>query len=135
MPIFFITTSVIVLIAFMAISEMNREAVVRSNEVSVQQAAATIDNALRAIDFYIIKEIQSSPEISNFFDRSQRDNTYKSVFEPSEFIRDLGQNESLIDSIYFYRADDGMILTLKGMFTIDDFGDKAFIEDMLARPG
>ncbi|WP_168123240.1 hypothetical protein [Paenibacillus sp. HB172176] len=107
----------------------------RSNEVSVQQAAATIDNALRAIDFYIIKEIQSSPEISNFFDRSQRDNTYKSVFEPSEFIRDLGQNESLIDSIYFYRADDGMILTLKGMFTIDDFGDKAFIEDMLARPG
>lgn len=127
MPIFFITTSIIILIGFMAVNEMNRKAALKSNEISARQAVTTIDNALRSIDHLLIKDIQYSEDIFQFFDIIHRNNTYLSILEPSEFINNMNINETLIDSIYLFRRADQTVLSLKGVFTVDQFGDKDFI--------
>ncbi|WP_168120449.1 helix-turn-helix domain-containing protein [Paenibacillus sp. HB172176] len=131
LPIFFMTTSILILLAFLAMNQMNRSAITKSNEISARQTAAMFDNTLHAIDRLMLKEIEHSEAIARFFDISYRSDSYLSVFGASEMISSMIANESIIDSIYFYRNADRAVLTPKGVLKFDQFGDNPFVSQVL----
>ncbi|MCU6712031.1 helix-turn-helix domain-containing protein [Paenibacillus sp. J5C_2022] len=131
LPIFFMTTTMIILLAFLAMNEMNRNAIIKSNEISARQTAAIIDNTLHAIERSLMKEIEHSEEISRFFDPAYRSDTYLSIFGATQIIDNMIASESIIDSIYFYRNADRVALTTKGVLPYEQFGDNGFLAQVL----
>jgi len=89
---------------------------------------------LKTIDEYVIKELQTNKRIDQFFDNKFEGNPYYSAYEVTELIRGMMNYNKFIDSVYFYRVSDQMVISPNTMITTDRFGDKVFIEEMMKSP-
>lgn len=132
LPIFFVITSLLLLIAILSVSELSRKATEQANAASAAHAMALLDNSLKAVDDVILKEIQSNAALGQFFYPPAGGNSFYSVYEPSSLLRTLitGVQSIRIDSIYLYRIADGTVLTANTILPLDTFGDRAFVESV-----
>lgn len=134
LPIFTVITLVLLTITALSVSEMSRKASENANNVSVAHAMSFLDSALKSIDDMMLKEIQASNVLKQYYYPSADANSYHSVYEPSVLLRNLTSviQTIRIDSIYLYRAADQTVLTANSLLTLDTFGDREFVEGVLA---
>lgn len=134
LPVFFMITSVLILLIFLSISQLSRKEAKKANETYALHVMQSVDYALKTIDEYVIKELQTDKRIDQFFDNKFVGNPYYSTYEVTELIRGMINYNKFIDSVYFYRVSDQMVISPNTMVTADRFGDEMFIKEMMKSP-
>ncbi|TLS52782.1 helix-turn-helix domain-containing protein [Paenibacillus antri] len=131
-PIFIIVSLVLIIIFLLGAAEMTRKETVRANEVFSGQATQSLEYSLRAINEMMNREIISNG-FTPFFTKSG--NPYIAANEVSRKLNEIKLSNPLIDSLYLYRHQDGVVLGHQSMQTADQFADRAFLTQMLEQPG
>ncbi|WP_262683157.1 helix-turn-helix domain-containing protein [Paenibacillus baimaensis] len=131
LPVFFIATSIIVIISFVGVRLTIGNEAKRVNEVATTQMLKNIDDALRSIDHLILKEILNNVAFDKFFDLSKETDKYLDSLEMSDRIRNIIHATPLIDSLYLYRFRDQIVLTRDERIAIEQFQDKDFLAKLL----
>ncbi|WP_146767077.1 helix-turn-helix domain-containing protein [Paenibacillus sp. YN15] len=127
LPIYFLVTSVIILLAFLMISNMAKREAVDANRIYTEQQMQALDKSLREIDDMLVKDLQYDAVITRFYKGGQP-SSYLDGYETSKKLSQLTATSSLIDSIYLYRFEDSMIMSPNMMIPVDKFGDRAFAD-------
>ncbi|NOU90209.1 helix-turn-helix domain-containing protein [Paenibacillus sp. LMG 31460] len=134
LPVFFMITSVLIVLIILSISQLSKKEAENANKTYALHIMQSVDYALKTIDEYVIKELQTNTRIDQFFDNKFEGNPYYSAYEVTELIRGMMNYNNFIDSVYFYRVSDQMVISPNTMITADRFGDKGFIEEMRKNP-
>ncbi|CAM4349345.1 helix-turn-helix domain-containing protein [Paenibacillus endophyticus] len=125
LPIFFIVTMILFVVFFQTLNEQNRREAIKANDFLAQQVILFTDNSLKAIDYQVVREILTNPDISHFFSRDSMD--VAANIKALKVMDELKFNYPIIDSIYFMRFKDEFIFGDVPR-TYEDFQDKSFIE-------
>ncbi|SDD64019.1 Helix-turn-helix domain-containing protein [Paenibacillus sp. UNCCL117] len=130
-PIFIFVPAILLVIFMLGSAELSKKETARANEVFSRQALQSLDFSLRAINEMMNREI-----ISNEFDLflSGGGNPYISANEVTLRLTQLKLSNPLIDSLYLYRASDGVVLSHQSMQPLEQFFDKTYIEQALKEP-
>lgn len=131
LPIYFLVTSVIILLAFMMISNMAKREAVEANRIYTEQQMEALDKSFREIDDMLIKDLQYDAVITRFYKGGQA-SSYLDGYETSKKLSQLMASSALIDSIYLYRFEDSMIMSPNMMIPVDKFGDREFADSFRA---
>jgi two-component system response regulator YesN len=130
LPIFLAIVSVLIFIFFFAISEIAKKRVQEANDVLARQIMQNIDYSLQTIEQMTIKEVTNDESVKSFMMMNSSDNVYWLNRELSLRLAEIMGNYPLIDSIYVYRAADRTLLSPAAFMSVNQAGDKLFIEDM-----
>lgn len=132
-PVFLIITLTMILIGFLALNDLSKKEAVKANEVLVQNMIHFIDLNLRTIDQLMVKELQTDDSLKAFYNMDTEMLFPELIaYETSKKMKEIKVNSPLIDSIYYYRNSDGIILSENRMIHIDEFGDAEFVHKYLA---
>lgn len=131
LPVFFMITSVLIVLIILSISQLSKKEAENANKTYALHIMQSVDYTLKTIDEYVIKELQTNQRIDQFFDNKLEGNPYYSAYEVTELIRGMMNYNKFIDSVYFYRDSDHMVISPNTMIAADRFGDKAFIDEMI----
>ncbi|BFT72836.1 helix-turn-helix domain-containing protein [Paenibacillus sp. P36] len=134
LPVFFMITSVLIVLIILSISHLSKREAENANQTYALHIMQSVDYTLKTIDEYVIKELQTNQRIDQFFDNKLEGNPYYSAYEVTELIRGMMNYNKFIDSVYFYRASDQIVISPNTMIAADRFGDKAFIDEMIKSP-
>ena len=66
LPVFFIVTTILFIIFFQVFNEQNRKEALKANEFLASQVMQYLDNSLRSIDFKVLREILTNPNLKNY---------------------------------------------------------------------
>lgn len=127
LPVFFIITLSLLLMTFLTLTEMSKQASVEANNALSHNISKLIDSKLADIDSLMIYEIQNNEKIKQFFSDNPKENRHYADIQASAAIKELLQNNPTIDSIYLYRAPDQTILSPSTLSRLNDFADSQFI--------
>lgn len=131
LPILFLTISILISIFVTIINELNVRNAIQANKVTTEYISNMIDNSLKTIDADARKVIQTNAELQAFLDTpSDRLLSYAA----SNILSEMMVQHNFIDSIYFYRAKDKMVLDQSTIRSIQDFPDRDYIHEMLQQP-
>lgn len=102
LPVFFIVTTILFFIFFQVFNEQNRREALKANEFLASQVTQYLDNSLRSIDFKVLREILTNPNLKNYFSVSGSDDVYAGI-QAVQVLDELKIEYPLIDSIYLVR--------------------------------
>ncbi|KRE32538.1 hypothetical protein ASG81_23680 [Paenibacillus sp. Soil522] len=125
LPVFFIVTMILFVVFFQTLNEQNRREAIKANDFLAQQVILFTDNSLKAIDYQVVREILTNPDISRFFSRDGMD--VAANIQALKVMDELKFNYPIIDSIYFVRFKDGYIFGDVPRSS-EDFQDQSFIQ-------
>lgn len=132
LPVFFVISLSLLLIAYLTISEMSKNSALKANEVLSHHAMQAIDNALNGLDEYLVQQIVDNEFLKDFYKSSDLQAREYRDYQTASVLRQMMENNRLIDSIYLYRTEDNMILTPSTFVKLDLFGDKQFVGQNLS---
>ncbi|MDF2959593.1 MAG: hypothetical protein K0S39_1328, partial [Paenibacillus sp.] len=125
LPAFFLLTSVLFLICFLAISENIKKTTIKSTQVFSEQVNQVIENFLLPIDRMITKEILIDDTFRQFF-IDQKRGSYE-IYQIVQKLRKLSLNFEEIDSIYVVRQSDKLVIGEHMFIDLINFYDRDFI--------
>ncbi|RED58204.1 helix-turn-helix domain-containing protein [Cohnella phaseoli] len=127
LPVFFIISLSLLLMTYLTLSEMSKKASVKASQALSQNIVKLIDNRLEAIDSLLFYEIQNNDRLKQFFSDNSREHRKYTDIQAVSTLKELLQNNPVIDSIYLYRAPDQTVLTTSTLTLLDQFPDKQYI--------
>ncbi|WP_163538191.1 helix-turn-helix domain-containing protein [Gracilibacillus sp. YIM 98692] len=131
LPIFVII-SIFLLISFFYILVIKTEnETAEANRTLNEQVLNIIDNTLKEIDYLATKEILYSEEIHSFLreDKLYTDkNATYTNYRTITYLKELQSSESLIDSIYIVRLNDGILASPNSITSVESYNDSSFIK-------
>jgi two-component system response regulator YesN len=129
LPIFFLITSFLFFIFFQELSSQLKRDAVKANQVLNLMAMDKVENALESVEYAIVNFSLNNKILSEFFRETNKKNLYLNL-EMLKEITVLKRQNPLIDSIYLVRNHDKIVLTEKYMFSLNEFSDYAYIEEV-----
>lgn len=133
LPVFFIVTTILFIIFFQLFNEQNRREALKANEFLASQVMQYLDNSLRSIDFKVLREILTNPDLKNYYTAAESNDVYAGM-QVLEVIDELKINFPLIDSIYLVRYNDNIVFSNGKAVPIEEFPDAPFIEASRSNP-
>ncbi|MEI7025390.1 helix-turn-helix domain-containing protein [Paenibacillus sp. y28] len=127
-PVLLITVSVIIFIFVSMMSEVSIKETEKANRIFSSYVIHSMETSLKGIERMVLDAIVSDEAFYSFFVRNQQSESGLIYYEISKEIRKMMNDNPLIQSIYLYRAEDGLVLTTNMMEKLDNFPDKAFVE-------
>jgi two-component system response regulator YesN len=127
LPIFFIISSTLIFFIFLSTSQIIKGEVNKADGIYLQHAVQSIDYALENINQQMIKEVLMNNNMKNFASLPQNENPSLINYQLANDLRELTLLNPLIDSVYFYRIIDQVILTTNQLISIDKFNDREFL--------
>jgi two-component system, response regulator YesN len=124
LPILFVTVSMLVFIFISIINEINVRNTIRANQLTAAFIVNMVDSSLKGISFDAQKMVQTNGEVQQFLDGPP---SRAREFDVSNLLSSLMVRYGLIDSIYLYRAKDGMVLDQSAIRPIDQYPDRGYI--------
>ncbi|NQX60773.1 helix-turn-helix domain-containing protein [Paenibacillus qinlingensis] len=129
-PIFFILTSILILLTFLLLTGLTKRETVNVNQQFTRHVIQLIDHSLKEIDQALIKDIESDTKLKAFFENDPS-LSYFNHYEISRKVRDMISTNGFIDSIYIFRNMDQMIMSKNTFISLDKFGDRDFVSQRL----
>lgn len=126
-PIFFVLTSVLILLTFILLSQASRTETKNANRIYVRHVIQLIDHTLKEIDGMLIQEISTDEKLQDFFRGTGADLSHFDLYEVSQEITRMTTFNRFMDSVYLYRHTDGMVLSPNMYVPVETFGDRDFI--------
>jgi len=124
LPIFFIITSILFLLFFLAFSQYIKTSTIKANQSINIQVTQSIENLLKPIDKLIIKEIMMNENINEFF--TELNSSYN-IYQTYRTLNNIISTYPIVDSMYLFRQSDQMVLTNNMYSNTDQFVDRDFI--------
>lgn len=131
LPVFFIVITILFILFFQTLNELTRREAMKANDFLAQQVVRLTDNALRSIEYRVVREILANEDVQRFFSRTSMD--VLANIRAQAVMDDLKFNYPVIDSIYFVRFSDGFIFG-DAPRSAEEFGDAPFIRAYAAAP-
>lgn len=128
LPVFFVVTSILFFLFIQAFNEQNRREAMKANEFLASQVVQYLDNSLRSIDYKVLREILTNPELKDYFGPAGVHPVYSAI-QAVNVIDEIKIEYPLIHSMYLVRYLDETVLSNGKALPIDTFPDAAFIED------
>lgn len=116
-------------IGMIQLSELSQQNAVKSSRVYAQNVQNNVDMSLRSIELMMIETISRNTKLTFF---AGMESSPEFIVDLSQLLQSMLNTNSLIDSIYVYRAADGTVVTDMTKLTLDQFADRAFIEAGMA---
>lgn len=132
LPVFFIVTTILFVIFFQVFNEQNRKEALKANEFLASQVMQYLDNSLRSIDFKVLREILTNPDLKNYYQSSSVRDDVIAGMKAVQVIDDLKIDFPLIDSIYLVKHGVDTVFSNGKVVAAEDFPDAAFIEESRA---
>ncbi|WP_179037057.1 helix-turn-helix domain-containing protein [Paenibacillus sp. URB8-2] len=135
-PIFLLTITLIVLIGMVTVSDISRRETERANEIFARYISEMIVGSLDEVEQAFLKEFTLNDEMMDFLDGSKPNSQQEDIqlYEVASSLRSLQNDYSLIQSIYLYRASDGLVIMSDGKSELDPFYDRDFLKRQLSGP-
>lgn len=128
LPVFFIVTTILFIIFFQVFNEQNRREALKANEFLASQVTQYLDNSLRSIDFKVLRDILTNPNLKNYYSVTGSEDVYAGI-QAVQVIDELKIEYPLINSIYLVRYNDDTVFSNGKAVPIEEFPDAAFIND------
>lgn len=132
-PIFFVVFSVMIFALFSVINKSAQDQVQETQKAVMTQAIRTMDVNLRAVERTALKEMLNDGGLKSFFDAQDNKSMYD-YFVLSQNLYALSQTLPFANSIYLYNESNRKVMTLNGLYAIDEFTDKAFLTERYGGP-
>lgn len=129
-PIFLITVTILIFIAFLFVNEISRAETKKADRITNNYLVESLQRTLKEIEMGVLKEVESNPGYKEYFNREVGDTA--SMYAVAASLRKLSDNPDFIKSIYLYRQKDQSILTQNGLNDLQTFADKAWVEKVLS---
>ncbi|WP_036667957.1 helix-turn-helix domain-containing protein [Paenibacillus sp. HW567] len=126
-PVFLLVVSVLIVLAFIIVTELSRSETQKANYISTSYIVDTVERSLSDVQMSVIQEIESNYFYNDFFDQSGSAYPANSSYEIVQSMNNLAERFSLIDSIYLYRNKDAKILSQSGYVDLEFFHEADFI--------
>ncbi|MDQ0890710.1 two-component system response regulator YesN [Paenibacillus sp. V4I9] len=135
-PLFLLTISIMVLLGLFVVSDISRKETKKANSISAAYVSDTMSRSLAEVQNALLKELATNDHIKEFVEHEKQKPRDEGLllFYISESLNDLVLNNHLIQSIYMYRADDGLILKENQKDSLDTFPDREFVKSMWTNP-
>lgn len=127
LPLVLISVSAVVFISFIVVTDMMTREAEKADTVSAKRVVGTVEGAAREIESTVLNELAVNRPIHDFMNNASDENMRLTQYELSKDLNKLAESYSAIQSIYVYRARDGMVLTLHEILSLSDFPDKEFV--------
>lgn len=126
-PIFFLTMTVLIFIAFVFINDISREETRKADRISSSYLVDSLDRTIRDIELSVTEAVQSEQSYKYYFN-SQNQVGKETVYSIAQSLRELTNSNPWIQSIYLYDKKNESVLTSSGSKDVDSFSDKAWID-------
>ncbi|MGG1519213.1 helix-turn-helix domain-containing protein [Paenibacillus oryzisoli] len=129
LPVLLLLVCLFAFIGIVQLSELSQKEATKSSRVYAQNLQNNIDTTLRSIELMMMETISRNAKLTYF---AGMESSPEFIIDLSRLLESMLNTNSWIDSVYIYRAGDGAIVTDKTKLIIDQFADRAFIEDNLS---
>lgn len=129
-PIFFLTMTILIFIAFVFINDISREETRKADRISSSYLATTLDRTIRDIELSLTEAVQSDQAYKLYFNNTNPFSS-ESVYTLAQSLRELTGSSSWIQSIYLYDKKNQRVLTVSGSRDVESFSDKAWIDQIV----
>ncbi|CAN7308231.1 helix-turn-helix domain-containing protein [Paenibacillus sp. LjRoot153] len=122
---------IVTIFSIMAFQFIRQEAQ-KANQLFNEHLSQMMDNSLSILDESLIHGIYSS-EVEQYMNPSINANPYIVSSNVSTLLRNLVGVNTLLHSVYIYKADDNTVISSSHKSTLDNFMDKDFVLEELAK--
>lgn len=128
LPVLLLIVCLFVIIGIIQLSELSKKEAAKSSRVYAQNLQNNIDMSLRSIELMMIETVSRNKNLTYF---AGMESSPEFIIDLSQLLESMLNTNSLIDSVYIYRAGDGMIVTNQTKLPFEQFADRSFIESNL----
>ncbi|CAH1202278.1 HTH-type transcriptional activator RhaR [Paenibacillus allorhizoplanae] len=129
LPVLILIGCLFVFIGIIQLSELSQRNAVKSSQIYAQNLQNNIDTSLRSIEIMMIEMISRNTKPTSF---ASMESSPEFIVDLSQLLQGMVSTNSLIDSIYIYRAGDGTIVTDQTKLTLEQSADGSFVEANLS---
>lgn len=130
-PIFLVTISILIFLSFLIVNELSRNETKKADMISTRYIVDTLERSLSDIELRLLGDIGSNKIYTRFLEADQGQLSTQFIYEAASELSRMLDQQDMIQSIYLYRTSDSQILTPRGMMGMEDFQDRAYIEQAL----
>ncbi|TLS53872.1 AraC family transcriptional regulator [Paenibacillus antri] len=130
LPVFFLVTSILFLILFLAFSENIKKTTTKSNEFFVMQINQSVNNILSPVEKMVVNEMLTNGTLNRSFEAE--DLQKYDIYEISKALKKLILNFPIIESAYIYYQGNRLVISDSVFTPLEQFSDQAFIEEQLS---
>ncbi|WP_145411037.1 helix-turn-helix domain-containing protein [Paenibacillus xylanexedens] len=130
-PIFFLTVTILIFIAFVFINDISRAETKKADRISSSYLADTLDHTIRDIELSLMETVQNDQAYRDYFNHRVGANS-ETVYAIAQSLRELTSSSSWIESIYLYDNMNKSVVTVSGPRDVESFSDKAWIEQTVS---
>ncbi|GIP42693.1 hypothetical protein J45TS6_11520 [Paenibacillus sp. J45TS6] len=127
LPLVLISISAVVFISFIIVTDLMTQEAKRADTLTAKRVVDTIEGAARDMESTVLRELAVNRPLYNFMNTSPNDNMRLIQYELSTDLNKLAESYPAIQSLYVYRSEDAMVLTLQEIMPLSEFSDKEFI--------
>ncbi|PKQ90337.1 AraC family transcriptional regulator [Paenibacillus sp. BGI2013] len=130
-PIFLLTISILIFLSFLIVNELSRNETQKADMISTRYIVDTLERSLSDIELRLLEDIGANKTYSRFLEAGQGQLSSQFIYDAASGLGRMLDQQDMIQSIYLYRMSDSQILTPRGMMRLEDFEDRAYIEQAL----
>ncbi|MGE6666799.1 helix-turn-helix domain-containing protein [Paenibacillus xylanexedens] len=130
-PIFLLTISILIFLSFLIVNELSRNETQKADMISTRYIVDTLERSLSDIELRLLEDIGANKTYSRFLEAGQGQLSSQFIYDAASGLGRMLDQQDMIQSIYLYRMSDYQILTPRGMMRLEDFEDRAYIEQAL----
>ncbi|WP_020617013.1 helix-turn-helix domain-containing protein [Paenibacillus daejeonensis] len=133
-PIFLITVTILIFLSFIIVTDISHKETVKADRITTEYTIDRLSRSLVDIEMNLLEVVQKNNRFQQFLSVSQTEQDVEIIYDVADSLRTLAAGETLIDSVYLYRAEDETVLTQDGLFPLAFYSDRAFILQALENP-
>ncbi|MEO2208195.1 helix-turn-helix domain-containing protein [Paenibacillus pabuli] len=130
-PIFFLTVTILIFIAFVFINDISREETRKADRISSSYLVDNLDRTIRDIELSVTEAVQSEQAYKLYFNNPGQASK-ETVYTIAQSLRELTNSSSWIQSIYLYDKKNDSALTSSGAREIEGFADQNWIDQIMS---
>ncbi|THF73002.1 helix-turn-helix domain-containing protein [Cohnella fermenti] len=125
LPVFILFVCLFMFIGIIQLNSLSRQDAVKSSRAFAENLQNNLDMSLRSIEMMMIGTITRNSTLTSF---AGMESSPEFIIDLSQLLQSMVSTNSLIDSIYVYRAGDGTIVSDQTKLSVDQFADRAYAE-------
>lgn len=132
-PTLYLTIAIVVFIAIFVVGEISMKEAERTNKYSTEFIANTLETSLMSVERRMLEELRFGDVLFNFFDVKRGNDDRFINYEANKKMRQFVTEFPIIHSMYLYRIEDDMVLSMHAYEPLQEFGDQQYVLDQLER--
>ncbi len=134
LPVYLISTSAIIIFLALSIMHAARDELNAANRALVTQICYSVDDLTDRVDRSTVKSLYLNRDVAGVLTSGLQDenNGYYTRYKMYDAIKDFMISNSEVHSVYLYSKSDGSVLTDGGLYALEVFHDRDFIQGVAA---